>query len=266
MPSIYNNKVIWITGASSGIGEALAYAFSKENAKLVLSSTREPELERVKANCLILGSPDCMVLPLDLSNLDANELTKKVIKRFGAIDVLVNNGGVSQRSFIIETPIEIDRKIMEINYFGGVALTKGVLPFMLQNNGGHIVVVSSITGKFGFSLRSAYSASKHALQGFYEALYAELKKEKIKVTIAYPGRIRTNVSMNAITKDGNRHGIMDHGQDGGISAENCANQMIRAMKKNKVEILIGRKELIMVYIKRFFPGLFFWLVDKVKPT
>jgi dehydrogenase/reductase SDR family member 7B len=263
----YRNKVVWITGASSGIGEALAIQFASEGARMVLSATRQNELERVKELCLNAGAADCMVLPLNLTQLgDVNELTQKVISRFGGIDILVNNGGVSQRSYTIETPIDVDRKIMEVNFFGGVALTKSVLPYMVKNGGGHLVATSSISGKFGFPLRSAYCASKHALHGFYEAIYTELYKENIKVTIAVPGRVQTNISLSAITKDGSAHGVMDHGQNEGISAEKCARKIIKAMKRGKVEVVTGGKEIIMVYLKRYIPALFYFLAKRVRPT
>ena len=163
----YKDKVVWITGASSGIGEAVAKAFAAEGAKLVLSARRKEELLRVQQECR-LGNDRALVLPLDLSDTtNIHTLTQQVIDRFGRIDVLVNNGGFSQRAYAQETPVDIDRKIMEVNFFGQVALTKSVLPFMLKQKSGHIVTISSITGKFGFYLRSAYSASKHALHGFF---------------------------------------------------------------------------------------------------
>ena len=166
----FKDKIVWITGASSGIGEALAKAFAMQGAKLVLSARRMEELERVMKECN-LSNENCLILPLDLQNLENLEtLTKTVIAKFSRIDVLINNGGISQRSLATETAIEIDRKIMEINFFGQVALTKSVLPILLNQKAGHIVVVSSISGKFGFWLRSTYSASKHALHGFFDSI------------------------------------------------------------------------------------------------
>ncbi|MGZ4035760.1 MAG: SDR family oxidoreductase, partial [Bacteroidia bacterium] len=203
--SIYKNKIVWITGASSGIGEALAHAFAAEGAKLILSARRNDELVRVK-NSLKLNDADVLILPLDLSDTShVNELTKQVISKFGRIDILVNNGGMSQRSLAKDTSLENDRKLMEINFFGTVALTKSVLPFMLKQKSGHIIAMSSISGKFGFYLRSAYSASKHALHGFFESLRMEIYNDNIKVMIICPGRIKTNISINALTSDGSRH-------------------------------------------------------------
>ena len=262
--SSIGNKVVWITGASSGIGEALAYEFAKEGAKLILSARRMDELQRVKTS-LHLSEENCLVLPLDLANTSTiYELTNKVIEKYGRIDILVNNGGFSQRSLVKDTSIDIDRKIMEVNFFGTVAITKSVLPFLLRQKSGNIIVISSISGKFGFYLRSAYSASKHALHGFFESLRMEIYNDNIKVLIVCPGKIRTNISVNAMMSDGSKHNKMDDSTEQGVSAEECAKQIIQAVKTNKEEIFIGGKELRAVWIKRFFPKLFSRLIRKQK--
>ena len=214
----FKNKIVWITGASSGIGEALVKAFAAQGAKLILSSRRKEELERVKSDCK-LTNENCLILPLDLSNTsEIDSLTKIVIEKFGRIDVLVNNGGISQRSLAIETPIEIDRKIMEVNFFGQVAITKSVLPFMLKQKAGQIIVISSVSGKFGFWLRTAYSSSKHALHGFFESLRLETEADGIKILIAVPGKIQSNISIHALRKDGTKHNVMDKSQEAGMPA------------------------------------------------
>jgi len=259
------NKVVWITGASSGIGEALAKAFASEGAKLVLSARRKEELDRVK-QALHLPDSDVLILLLDLADTSkTNELTQKVISTFGKIDILINNGGISQRSLTLETPLEIDRKIMEINFFGTIALTKSVLPYLIKQKSGHIIVVSSIAGKFGFYFRSAYSASKHALHGFFEALRMEVYNDNVKVLIVCPGKIKTNISINAITGSGGTHNKMDESQEKGISAEECARQVLKGIENNKTEIFIGGKELRAMWVKRFFPTLFTRLIRKQKP-
>ncbi|MFL5765827.1 MAG: SDR family oxidoreductase [Bacteroidia bacterium] len=259
------DKVVWITGASSGIGEALAGAFASEGAKLVLSARRKEELERVKT-ALRLNDNNCLILPFDLNDSSGvAAMTQQVIAKFGRIDILVNNGGVSQRSLTKDTPLEIDRKIMETNFFGTVALTKAVLPEMLKRKSGNIIVISSVAGKFGFYLRSAYSASKHALHGFFESLRMEVYNDNIKVLIVCPGKIRTNISFNAVREDGSRHNVMDKSQDAGLSAEECAKQILDALKKNKKEILIGGKETRAVWVKRMFPSLFDNMIRKQKP-
>jgi short-subunit dehydrogenase len=259
----YRDKVIWITGASSGIGEALAQALAKEGAVIVLSARRENELQRVAAT--LDPKAKSMILPLDLADTSAvASLAKQVADKFGRIDVLINNGGISQRSLAKDTPVDIDRKIMEVNYFGQVALTKAVLPYMLKQQSGHIVVMSSISGKFGFYLRTAYAASKHALHGFFEALRLENEEYGIKVTMAVPGKIQSNISLHALREDGTKHGVMDQSQQEGMPAAECAAIIIDAMKKNKEEILVGNKEIKSVWLKRHFPKLFGRIIRKQK--
>lgn len=263
--SHFNNKVIWITGASSGIGEALAHAFAREGAKLVLSSRRADELNRVK-NALKLKDENVLILPLDLADTSkVNALTQQVIATFGRIDILINNGGISQRALTKDTSLEIDRKIMEVNFFGTIALTKSVLPYMLQQKSGHIIAMSSIAGKFGFYFRSAYAASKHALHGFFESLRMEIYKENVQVMIVCPGKVKTNISINAVTGNGGTHNQMDASQENGVSAEVCAEQILKGIKNNTEELFIGGKELRGVWVKRFFPKLFSKLIRKQKP-
>ncbi len=263
---IWEDKNIWITGASSGIGEALAIEFSKKNTNLILSARNKEKLEKVAKICENNGSKT-FIAPIDLENFESIKITTAIVlKNFGKIDVLINNGGISQRATAVETDLKIDRKIMEINYFGTIELTKLILPTMLKHQNGHIVVVSSISGKFGFYLRSAYAASKHALHGFFESLYFELKKQNIKITIIMPGRVKTNVSVNALTKNGTPYNKMDEGQAKGISAEKCAKKIIKAIEKNKKEVLIGGKEILMVHLKRLFPSIFNKIVTHLNPT
>ncbi len=261
------NKNIWITGASSGIGKALAIEISKYKPTLILSSRNNNELLKTKNICEKNGAK-CFIQLLDLSKPhEIKQIADTIINKFDKIDILINNGGISQRSLAEETNINIDRNIMEINFFGNISLTKAVLPNMIKNKSGQILTVSSIVGKFGFPLRSAYSASKHALHGFYESLRAEVeKKHNIKVKIIIPGRIKTNISYNSIQKDGTKYNKMDEGQEKGMTAEKCAKKIIKAIKKNKKEILIGKKELIMVYIRIFFPRIFYNIVNKIKTT
>lgn len=263
----FTDKNIWITGASSGIGKALAIEFSKYKPKLILSSRNVEELEKTKIICEKNGA-ECFITPLDLSKVSKIQtIANEVISKFNKIDILVNNGGISQRSLTEETSIDIDRQIMEINYFGNIALTKAVLPNMISNKSGNILTISSIVGKFGFPLRSSYSASKHALHGFYESLRVEVEdKYNIKVNIIIPGRIKTNISINSIQKDGSKYNKMDEGQENGISAEKCAKKIIIAINKNKKESLIGGKELIMVYLRQYLPRIFYNFVKKIKTT
>lgn len=258
------SPVIWITGASSGIGEALAKAYAATGARLILSSRKKDELERVKSQCI--GAEECSVVTLDLADPDSLQTAaSQVLQQFGHVDVLINNGGISQRSLVAETPMEIDRKIMQVDYFSGVQLTKAVLPSMLARKKGHIVAVSSIVGIFGFPQRSAYSAAKHAMHGFYETLRAENGADGIRVTVVCPGRILTNVSLHALTASGQEHGIMDHAQANGISAETCARRILKAVRRNRKEVYVCRMDVLMVYFRRYIPALYYRLASKVKP-
>ncbi|CAN5192273.1 SDR family NAD(P)-dependent oxidoreductase [soil metagenome] len=259
---ILKDKIVWITGASSGIGEALARSFALEGAKLILSARRKDELERVKKIC-DLNDENSLVLPLDLAETsNVHDLTKIVLNKFGRIDILVNNGGISQRSLAKETPIEIDRKIMEVNFFGQIALTKSVLPIRLKQKQGNIIVVSSIAGKFGFWFRTAYSSSKHALQGFFEGLRLETEEDGIQILIAVPGKIQSSISVNALKEDGSKHNLMDKSQEEGMPAMECARIIIEAMKNGKEEILVGGREIKAVWIKRHFPKWFGRIIRK----
>ena len=261
-----NNKTIWITGASSGIGEASAYQFAKEKANLILTATREDKLNEVQQKCINLGAK-CKVLPYDLSDLEnIDELTNKAIAAFGNIDVAFLNAGISQRSKTLETSFTVDEKIMAVNFFAPVKITKHLLPKMIENGGGTIAVTSSISGKFGFPLRSAYASSKFAVYGFFETVHAEYYNDNIRVVMVCPGRIKTNISYNALEADGTKHAKMDSGQQEGMSAEKAAIKIVRAINKRKPEVLVGGKELIMVYIKRFCPNLTRKLVRKVSAT
>jgi short-subunit dehydrogenase len=260
----FKDKVVWITGAASGIGEALAYRAGSQGAKLVLSDINEEGLQKVKSSCGELGT-EVLLLPMDLSSRESIEKTvPRALGHFGCIDVLINNGGISQRAYTWETSPEVDYRVMNINFFGAVILTKAVLPHMMERGSGSIAVTSSIAGKFGFPLRSAYSASKHAVIGFFETLGMELKDTAISVTVAMPGVVRTNISINALDREGERHGVMDPRQASGISAEACARKYLNAIHRRKREVLIGRKELLMVHMRRFVPGLFYLIAGKIK--
>lgn len=251
----FSGKTVWITGASSGIGESLVYAFDKSKANIVISARRAQELEKVRNKC---SNPQrVFVLPLDLEHSgNFSDLTKKVLEKYGRIDILVNNGGISQRANAADTSEATERKIMEINFFGNIALSKAVLPVMKKQKSGKIVVMSSIAGKFGFYLRSTYSASKHALHGYYESLRLEEEKNGISVLMVCPGKIKTDISLNALTGSGQAHDKMDKNQAEGMPAEECAEKIISAIEKNKEEILIGRREIKAVKLKRLFPKLF----------
>jgi dehydrogenase/reductase SDR family protein 7B len=260
----FREKVVWITGATSGIGEETARQLDRMGAKLVLSARNLNRLEEVRNS--LLRKDKHMILPLDLEHSEHfDDFAKEVVDRMGSIDMLVNNGGISQRSTVQDTSNEVDRKILEVNYFGNIALTKAVLPFMVQQRSGQIVIISSIAGKFGFFLRSAYSASKHALHGYYESLRLEQEENNISVTLVCPGKIKTNISLHALSGDGTTHGSMDRNQETGMDVGICVEKMLKAVSKKKYEVLIGNNEIWAVYIKRLFPKLF-WKIIKGQPA
>ncbi|MEN9304325.1 MAG: hypothetical protein RL264_2754 [Bacteroidota bacterium] len=265
MKSTFENKVVWIVGASSGIGKETAIQLEKLGAQLILSSRKVEQLEALKNQ---FTSPEKhLVLALDLEKSNNfNVLVEQVLERFGSIDYLFNNGGISQRSTASETSLEVLRKVFEIDFFGNVALTKAVLPVFQRQQSGHVVVISSIAGKFGFFLRSGYSAAKHALQGYYESLALEEEANGIHVTIACPGKINTPISISAITAEGKAHGVMDHNQATGMPVEECVSQLLQAVSKRKLEVFIGGRELLAVKIRRFFPGLFWRIIKKQSAT
>lgn len=262
----FSNKVVWVTGASSGIGKALVLELSKQNANVILSSRKVASLELVKSECE--NSENVKIIPLDLE--DYTSLDTKAIEAvaaFGKIDILINNGGISQRSLVKDTQIDVDKRIMDINYLGTVALTKALLPHFIANKVGQIAVTTSIVGKIGTPLRSSYAASKHALHGFFDSLRAENFKNNIAVTLICPGFINTNVSKNALTGNGSPQGKMDIATGNGMSAEKCAKLILKAIKTKKEEVYIaGAKEKLGVYVKRFFPKLFSILVRKMSVT
>jgi len=261
-----HNRLVLITGASSGIGRAIVGELAKEGAKLILADRNVEQLVELKEECLKLTS-FCETIQFDLSV--AEEVTtaaQTILEKYGPVYLLINNGGISMRSLAVETPIEIDRKIMEIDFFSYIILTKALLPAMIEKGEGCIAATSSLSGKFGFHQRSSYAAAKHAIQGYFETLRMELKEQGVSVTIAYPGSINTNISVNAIEKDGKPHGVMDPAQAKGMSAENCAKHYLNAIRKGKPEVMIGGKEIIMYHLKRFFPRIFFKVIGKVSAT
>lgn len=263
---MFANKVVWITGASSGIGESLVYEFVRRGATVIASSNDVAGLSRVREACA--GKSEMVhCVPFDLSDTSGIEdIASLQISIFGKIDFLLNIGGISQRARIVETPLWLDRKIFEINYFGTIALTKAVLPYMIRQKSGHILATSSISGRFGFPLRSAYSASKQALHGFFETLYLENKSSNIRTSVIIPGRVKTSISFHALTPEGKEHGQLDDGQAKGISPDKAAKIIIRGIERDKREILVGRSELMLLHIRRYLPWLFFRIADKIKST
>lgn len=256
---------VWITGASSGIGEACALRYASLGASLVLTSSNEARLRAVAARCA--GAAAVTVLVYDFSNPDGVEtLVNTAWTACGGIDIAFLNAGISQRTCIVDTTMDMVRKIMEIDYFAPVAAARALLPLMLGAGGGSIAVTSSIAGRFGFPLRCAYSSAKHALYGFFETMQAEYGDRGIHVTIVCPGRVNTNISFASLDKGGRPHGVMDPGQASGMSAEAAARKIVKAVARRRREVLVGRGELAMVYVKRFFPGLCARLSKRLRPV
>ena len=240
---LLEGKVVWLTGASSGIGKALVIQLAKKGCKLVLSSRKESDLiHAIKA--ANLGKENSLLIPFDLNDTSgAEDYVRQIVSKFGRIDVLINNGGFSQRAEAKDTSLEMSRELLEVNFFSAVALTKAVLPEMIKQHSGSVVVISSIAGKFGFFLRSSYSAAKHALHGYFESFRLETEKYGIKTLIVCPGKIKTNISMNAKGPEGKIHNQMDDSHQKAMSADKCAEKIIEGIEKNKEEIFVGGKEL-----------------------
>lgn len=260
-----SNKVVWITGASSGIGKALVKEYAASGCKIIITARREQELSALKNSC---PKPEnIIVITHDLADYhSAKEKVEKAIQAFGSIDIMIHNAGISQRSLAAETDIAVDKKIMDTNYLGTVALTKALLPHFVKQQSGHFAVITSLVGKFGSPYRSGYAASKHALHGFFDSLRAEHAKDNIKVTLICPGFVATNVSVNALTGDGSAQKTMDNATANGITAEHAASKIINAIRKEKLEVYIGKKEIYAVYLKRFLPSVFAKILENAKVT
>ncbi|MBS0664447.1 MAG: SDR family oxidoreductase [Verrucomicrobia bacterium] len=250
----FGGRVVWITGASSGIGEALAHAFAGEGARVVLSSRRPAELERVRQALPRAAEHWCV--PLDLARAPTFPgIVAEVRQLAGRIDILVNNGGVSQRALALDATLEVERALMEVDYFGPVALTKAVLPGMLEQRAGHVVVISSVMGYVGTPGRSTYAAAKHALHGYFDSLRAEVWREGIKVTLVCPGYVLTQVSANAVGPRGEKHGVTDATHERGISPGRVARATLDAVARGREEIAIGGTERWAILLKRLLPGV-----------
>lgn len=262
----FHNKVVWLTGASSGIGEATAFELSKQGAKVILSSRNKEKLEQVKIRCA--HPEEVKILTIDLDEYSKSSiLVQQALTLFGTIDILINNGGISQRSLAVDTGMVIDERIFKTNYFGTVALTKALLPYFVARKQGHIVVVTSVVGKLGTPLRSSYAASKHALHGFFDSLRAEIHQHHIDVTLVCPGYVNTAISLNALTANGTPQNRMDTKTAKGLAPNYFAKKMLRAIRRRKQEVIIGGfLEKLSVYVKRFFPKVLATMIRKLAVT
>lgn len=254
------DATIWITGASSGIGEALTLDAARRGARLVLSARRVAELERVRAVC---PEPSKVaLLPLDLMAFDAEAAVAAATACFGRVDVLVNNAGRSQRSLLVDTSMDVYRQLMELDYFAPVALTRALVPQMRARGAGQVVMISSIAGRIGAPLRTGYSAAKHALAGFTEAARAELWRDGLRFTTVYPGYVRTAISQNAWNGDGSAHGITDRNIAAGLAPEACAAAIWRAVEAGEEEVFMGGREVFYERLKRWAPAVFSYALKR----
>lgn len=258
-------SVVWITGASSGIGEALALELSRyKHVRLILSARRINELERV-ASRTGLPASDVLVLPLDVTDLDSLPVHVETVRqRFGRLDYVFLNAGISQRSSVIDTDFSVYQRLMDVNFFGVIALTKAILPIMLAQGSGHLVVTSSVAGKLATKQRSGYCASKHALHGFFDALRLEVYDRGLRVTLVCPGYIQTAISLHALGPDGQVHGKLDENQMQGMAPDDFARRLLRAVVQGKNEVSIGGSEIYGIYLQRFLPNLLFRILKHRK--
>ncbi len=261
----FSGKVVWITGASSGIGEALAQAFADAGARLVLSARNVAELERVRNTAIDAGAngDNILVLPMDVTDYDAlPKAVATVQATYGAIDLLINNAGISQRSLCLDTDMSVYRRLFEVDVMAPIALTRLVLPIMVQQGSGHIAVTASVAGKFGAPLRTGYCAAKHAVMGFFDALRCEVAHLGIRVSTIVPGFIRTNISANALNGQGEATQVMDSDIENGMDTQRCAQIVIDGLAAGTDEISVGDgPEMALLDLKRQDPEQLFRLVE-----
>ncbi|XP_074648218.1 dehydrogenase/reductase SDR family member 7B-like [Tubulanus polymorphus] len=257
-------KLVFITGASSGVGKACAFLFHKLGAKVVLAARNIDALMSVKTDLMKKNDMnEPIVVQLDLCDIEQiTEVVKKVEDEHGPIDVLVNNAGMSYRGEIIDTDITVHQKLMHVNYFGHVVLTKAVLPAMIKQKSGHIVAVSSVQGKLSIPFRSAYSASKHATQAFFDCLRAEVAHHNIQVSVVSPGYIKTNLSLNAMTGDGSSYAIEDATTASGMEPSVVAESIVDAIERSKYDLILAPiHHRLVVYFRSLFPALVVYIMN-----
>ncbi|MEP2101976.1 MAG: SDR family NAD(P)-dependent oxidoreductase [Parasphingorhabdus sp.] len=252
----FTDKIVWITGASSGIGEALAKAFAANGAHIILSGRRVEALEAVATDI----STDTLLLPFETTDYDALPAKVAEAQRWkGRVDVLVNNAGISQRSLALDTDPNVHHQIVNVDLLAPIWLTQLLLLHMISAGGGHIVGISSVAGRIGVPLRTAYCAAKHGLIGYMDALRAETEtRHNIHVTNILPGSIRTDVSRNALTKDGSKRDKSDAVIDNGMEPSECARQIIEAVANKVPELIIAEgPELMLAQLRQSDPEKLF---------
>jgi dehydrogenase/reductase SDR family protein 7 len=235
----FENAVVWITGASSGIGAEMARQVAAKGARVVLSARSEEGLLQV-AKQLQLAPDQYLVLPLDIAQYEnIGSKVDAVIDKFGRIDLLFNNAGITQRSFCLDTPLEVYQQLMEVNVIGQIALTKAVLPTMQAQGSGHIAVTASVAGKVGAPLRTGYCATKHAVMGFFDALRAEVDQLNIQVTTVVPGFIKTDIASRVASVDGQAFTGDNSQIENGMPVEDCVATIVDGFENGAPEIHVG---------------------------
>lgn len=264
------DAVVVITGASSGLGKECARVFHAAGARLVLCGRDASRLQQVvqELTASSTGSQrqqtytPCTVI-FDLADKDTvDRAAEEILKCYGQVDVLINNAGISYRGSILDTHLSVQRDVMETNYFGPIALTQALLPSMVHRRSGHIVVISSIQGKIAIPYRSAYAASKHATQAYFDCLRAEIERYGIPVTVISPGYIRTSLSLNAVTGDGSKYGVLDKTTATGRDPRDVAQAVLTAVRhRSKDIVLAGPLPTLALYLRTLWPALFFKLMS-----
>lgn len=256
LSKFYDQKVIWITGASEGLGRELALALSKYNVKLILSARQDVKLRETKK---LANLPDhrCLIIPLDLTQLKEEQMAMiqdRILLKFGSLDMIIHNASLSQRSLAHQTLDPVERKIMETNFFGPVKLTKSVLPNLLKSESPQIVVISSLCGKFGVPLRSTYCAAKHALHGFFEAMNLELSG-KVGISLFVLGGVKTQSAKHALSADGSFNDRLDVWHNRNMPADACAEEILKKIPKRQGEFVVGRMEKLGLVLRKHFPNI-----------
>eukprot|EP01012_Entosiphon_sulcatum_P014639 TRINITY_DN1964_c0_g1_i1.p1 TRINITY_DN1964_c0_g1~~TRINITY_DN1964_c0_g1_i1.p1 ORF type:complete len:320 (-),score=45.76 TRINITY_DN1964_c0_g1_i1:101-1060(-) len=251
-------KVIWITGASAGIGAELAVQLAKHKAKLIISARREQELVEVKKRC---PGADVLIIPFDVADTSCHaKVVSEVLATVGRVDVLVNNAGRSQRALVDETVLATDVELFQLNVFGTISLTKELLPSMLKSGKGHIVVTSSVAGKFGAPASASYAATKHAIQGFFDTMRMELSLRGISVTMVCPGPVVSDGSATAITASGGTVGKANASDAGKMATARCVELIMTAIANELDEIWISQHPILFfTYVAQYCPSIFCWL-------
>ncbi|RUS78552.1 hypothetical protein EGW08_013695 [Elysia chlorotica] len=270
-PASLAGKVVWVTGASSGVGEALAYCLADSGCKLVLSARRKEELDRVKKACLAsakckVQEDDILVLPLDVTHFDIHkQKVQEVLEYFKTVDILINNAGKSQRALWTEVERSVDIEMYELNVLGPVLLTQALLPHMIERKEGQIAVVSSLAGKFGAPLSRSYTGCKHAVQGYFDSLRIEMSTNNIDVTLICPGPVYSNFLMYATTgKKGEVVGKKISETEKRMTAERCAYLSCVAIANRQYEAWVTQQPILsLIYLMQFFPDVGKWVMVKM---